>query len=78
MGFAKRVGVLAGLGAILVIPPKCEAKMRPDWSQVEGIETARRVRIVLYDDEAPQGMRKFSGRFEAWRSSSHLHGESRR
>ena len=64
MRFAPCAGLLAVCAAALAIPPECEASnVRPDWSRVESIAAARRVRIVLYSDQAPEGKRKFSGRF---------------
>ena len=47
--------LLAGLPAT--------AKVRSDWSAVQAVQSGKRVAVVLYDDEAPRGARKISGRF---------------
>lgn len=64
-GLAKHASLLAAFGMLLAMPRECEAKDRAlqDWSRVEGIESTRRIRIVLHDDRAPRGVRKVSGRF---------------
>lgn len=50
--------------AMLTVPLDCNGKTdREAWSSVEGIEPGRRIRIRLYDDQAPRGMRKINGHF---------------
>lgn len=63
MRLTRSLGALVVIGSVLGTAPECEAKTRGDWSQVEGIERNRRMRIEVYDDIAPKGMRKSSGRF---------------
>ncbi len=63
MRLATITAVLAAFGAVLALAPESQAKPGQDWSRVQGVEAARKVRIVLYDDEAPKGRRKLNGVF---------------
>lgn len=47
----------------LHVAPECQSYDRSDWSLVEDIDSSRKIRIVLYNDEAPKGFRKFNGHF---------------
>ncbi len=59
------------LGAILFIQPDCTgARLLPEWSAVQDTEPGRRVRILLYDDRAPDGTSKFDGSFASATSES--------
>lgn len=56
-------GVLAACGAVLVLAPESQAKPGQDWSRVQAVEAARKVRVVIHDDKAPNAKRKLRGVF---------------
>ena len=61
---AGRVPGLSWMAALLLLAGlPAMAKVRSDWSAVQAVQPGRRTAVVLYDDEAPRGARKISGRF---------------
>ncbi len=63
MRFATINGVLAACGMVLALAPEIQAKPGQDWSRVQDVEAPRAVRIVLYDEEAPEGKLRLRGIF---------------
>lgn len=54
------------LGSVLAATPVCvHARLLAEWSSIQQIEPGRRVRVLLYDDRAPDGKLKFDGNFVA-------------
>lgn len=58
------LGFSLALGALLAVPPNCLGT-RPlaEWSAVQGTESGRPIRILLYRDLTPSGPLKIDGRF---------------
>lgn len=48
---------------LLLTGPLAMAGVKSDWSAVQAVQPGKRMAVVLYDDEAPRGARKISGRF---------------
>lgn len=67
----KLLKALLLLGAVLSMPPDCiGARLLAEWSAVQDTEPGRRVRVLLYDDRAPDGTSKFDGSFASATSDS--------
>ena len=59
--------LLLPLIAVILIGPRTAAGKtgKTEWSAVRGIEAGKKIRIKLYNDEAPDGPRRFNGSFSA-------------
>ena len=61
---AGRVPGLPWMAALLLLAGlPAMARVRSDWSAVQAVQPGKRMVVVLYNDEAPRGARKISGRF---------------
>lgn len=48
---------------VLLIPVNSLGDVISDWSRVQSVVAGRGVRVSLYDDASPKGMRRINGRF---------------
>ena len=56
----------AGLAALLLLAGlPAAAKVKSDWSRVQAVPHNSKVVVLLYQDEAPRGNRKITGRFDS-------------
>lgn len=63
-----RSSTAAGLVLLLVLvgwPPTAAAKIRSDWSKVQGVAPGTKTTVLLYEDQAPREKRKIKGQFQS-------------